>query len=212
MLDGHTVADMMTSPIVTVMVDTPLSDAIRILVAHRITSMPVIDRRGRLMGLLGQASLLGALCGRLGSTPMPLNEAQSRALAVTLQILEERCREIRRLLDDPAGDGTLYQVVDDIPTTMREPLLVQVATIEAAIARLAADYQLTAAPHSARQRLVALLSSSSEHLADTRPSKLRRYGSIDSGVVTSLDAALSQLLALIDTMRVEATAQYEEER
>ena len=142
---------------------------------------------------------------------MPLNEAQSRALAVTLQILEERCREIHRLLSGSVGDGTLYQVVDDIPATMHEPLLAQVATIERTIACLVAHYQLTAAPHSARQRLIALLSSSAEHLADTRPSKLRRYGPIDPHVVTSLDADVSRLLTLIDTMRVEAAARDQED-
>ena len=143
---------------------------------------------------------------------MPLNEAQSRSLAVALQILEERCQEIRRLLSGSTGEGRLYQVVDDIPATMREPLLAQIVAIEAPIARLAADYQLTAPPQSARQRLVVLLSSSWEHLVDTLPSAMRRYGPIEPDVATPLDADLSRLLALIDTMRNEATAQHEEAR
>jgi hypothetical protein len=142
---------------------------------------------------------------------MALNEAQSRSLATTLQILEERCQEMRRLLNDLLDDGMLYQVVQDIPATLRKSLLADVAAIEAMIARLAADYRLSVPAHSARQRLVALLSSSAEHLLDTRPSKLRRYGPVDPEVVAPLDAELSRLLALIDTMRGAAAAPHEEE-
>jgi len=142
---------------------------------------------------------------------MPLNEAQIRALTATLQILEERCHQMRRLISDSAADGILYQVVDDIPANARDRLLSNLAAIEAVVARLAAEYQLNAPPRSARQILVALLSSSWEHLEDTRPAKLRRYGPVDPQAAAPLNAELSRLLALMDTMRVAAEARHEEE-
>ena len=142
---------------------------------------------------------------------MALNEPQSRSLAATLQILEERCQQMRRLLNASPESGMLYQIVQDIPAPLRESLLADVAAIEAAIAHLTADYHLTVPTHSARQMLVALLSSSAEHLVDTRPSKLQRYGSVDPELIAPLDEQLSRLLALIDTMRGAASARREEE-
>jgi hypothetical protein len=134
---------------------------------------------------------------------MSLNEAQVRAVAVTLQVLEERCAQMRRLISNPAYDGALHQVVDDIPPAARGALLHQITAIEAMIARLAAEFQISASPHSARQMLVALLSSSWEHLEDTRPAKLRRYGPVDPVIATPLDAELARLVALITAMCAE---------
>jgi hypothetical protein len=142
---------------------------------------------------------------------MPLNEAQTRALATTLEILEQRCQQMRRLISDPAANGILHQVVDDIPATARDRILANLAAIEAVVARLAAEYQLTTQPRSARQILVALLSSSWEHLEDTRPAKLRRYGPVDPQAAAPLDAELARLLALMNTMRVAAAARHEDE-
>jgi hypothetical protein len=135
---------------------------------------------------------------------MSLNEAQVRAVAVALQVLEERCALMRQLISNPAHEGALHQVVDDIPPAARGVLLHQITAIEALIAHLAAEFQLSASPHSARQMLVALLSSSWEHLEDTWPAKLRRYGPVDPVIAAPLDAKLARLSALISAMCAEA--------
>jgi CBS domain-containing protein len=58
---GRTAADVMTSPVVTVAPDTPLAEAIRLMIAHRIKRLPVVDADGLLVGMVGRAGALAAL-------------------------------------------------------------------------------------------------------------------------------------------------------
>lgn len=57
----ETAGDLMTAPAITVSVhDTP-AGALRLMVQHRVKRLPVVDENGRLVGLLGRASLLRGL-------------------------------------------------------------------------------------------------------------------------------------------------------
>ncbi|MBW7884215.1 MAG: DUF190 domain-containing protein [Caldilineaceae bacterium] len=51
-------ADLMTSPVETISVNTPPAEALRLMVEKQIKRLPVVDDKGRLVGLLGRASLL----------------------------------------------------------------------------------------------------------------------------------------------------------
>ena len=58
---GRTAADIMTSPVVTVGLDTPIGQIIQLMIAHRVKRLPVLDADGRLAGLIGRAGVLAAL-------------------------------------------------------------------------------------------------------------------------------------------------------
>ena len=58
---GRIAADVMTSPVVTVMPDTPIAEAIRLMMTHKIKRLPVVDAGGRLVGLVGRAGVLAAI-------------------------------------------------------------------------------------------------------------------------------------------------------
>ncbi len=51
-------ADLMTREIVTVRPETPLADAIRLMLEHRVSGLPVVDGDGQLVGLLTEGDLL----------------------------------------------------------------------------------------------------------------------------------------------------------
>ncbi len=51
-------ADLMTRDIVTVGPEMPLADAIRLMLEHRVSGLPVADGTGRLVGLLTEGDLL----------------------------------------------------------------------------------------------------------------------------------------------------------
>ncbi len=57
----ETAVDLMTSPVVTITIDTTLMEALRLMVQHEIKRLPVVDENGRLVGLLGRNSLLRGL-------------------------------------------------------------------------------------------------------------------------------------------------------
>jgi CBS domain-containing protein len=58
---GRTAADVMTSPVVTVGLDTPIGQVIQLMITHRVKRLPVLDADGRLAGLIGRAGVLAAL-------------------------------------------------------------------------------------------------------------------------------------------------------
>ena len=51
-------ADVMAREIVTVGPETPLTDAIRLMLEHRVSGLPVVDGTGQLVGLLTEGDLL----------------------------------------------------------------------------------------------------------------------------------------------------------
>lgn len=69
-VDSMRVKDAMTSPAITVSPQTHCKDAAALLVRHRISALPVIDREGRLVGLVSEADLLS-----LETTPDPRSQA-----------------------------------------------------------------------------------------------------------------------------------------
>lgn len=65
-LKNLTAAAVMTSPVLTVKPDTPIINAVELMIERRIKRLPVVDEDGRLVGMVGRAALLGALLGAGG--------------------------------------------------------------------------------------------------------------------------------------------------
>ena len=57
-------ADLMTMPVFTVRAQTPLDEALRLMLRHQIKRLPVVDNDKRLIGLLGRSSLLNGIVGQ----------------------------------------------------------------------------------------------------------------------------------------------------
>ncbi len=70
---NETAVELMTTPAVTVDVEAPLSEALRIMLVHRLKRLPVVDRQLRLLGVLGRSSVLRGLM----DDPPALPEDQS---------------------------------------------------------------------------------------------------------------------------------------
>jgi CBS-domain-containing membrane protein len=51
-------SDLMTRPVHTVRIDTPVEQAAALLTRQQITALPVSDKHGRLVGILSEADLL----------------------------------------------------------------------------------------------------------------------------------------------------------
>ncbi|HRV92950.1 MAG TPA: DUF190 domain-containing protein [Anaerolineae bacterium] len=60
-LRQRTAAEIMTTPVMTVTLDTSLRDALRLLVEHSIKRLPVVDDQGQLAGLVGRGGILQAI-------------------------------------------------------------------------------------------------------------------------------------------------------
>jgi CBS domain-containing protein len=62
---GRAASDAMTSPVTTVREDAPVAEAIRLMMAHKVKALPVVDADGHLAGIVGRAGVLAALGGTL---------------------------------------------------------------------------------------------------------------------------------------------------
>jgi CBS domain-containing protein len=62
---AETAADLMTTPVNTILVTASPAAALRLMVQHGVKRLPVVDENGRLVGLLGRASLLRSLLDEL---------------------------------------------------------------------------------------------------------------------------------------------------
>jgi CBS domain-containing protein len=58
---GETAGQLMTLPVITIALDTPLSEVLSLMLRYQIKRLPVVDTEGCLQGLLGRNSLLNGL-------------------------------------------------------------------------------------------------------------------------------------------------------
>lgn len=70
----ETAADLMTTPAVTVALDAPLSEALRIMLMHKLKRLPVVDGERHLLGVLGRSSVLRGLMDDPGLPLEPQSE------------------------------------------------------------------------------------------------------------------------------------------
>jgi CBS domain-containing protein len=67
-LEATRIGELRTAPPVTVSPDTPVDDAVRTMLLHRIGHLPVVDG-GRLVGIIDMADACGVLVGGVGDAP-----------------------------------------------------------------------------------------------------------------------------------------------
>jgi CBS domain-containing protein len=71
---GETAGQLMTAPVITIRAETPLNEALRLMLRHQIKRLPVVDAEGHLLGLLGRNSLLNGLLAASAPAATPLTD------------------------------------------------------------------------------------------------------------------------------------------
>lgn len=90
--------DIMTSPVTMVTGDTPLKDAAEILVTREISALPVVDGRGKLIGILSEADIVP-----LELTPDPRAQMIPVPARAVAHIVEEAMTRDVVALPEDAG-------------------------------------------------------------------------------------------------------------
>ena len=101
-----TVKDIMTSSPVTVTPETPLQDAIKILVEQEVGGLPVLDPEGELVGILTQTDLMWRETGL--ETPPYIMLLDS---VIYLQNPLRHQEEVHKVLGQTVGEVMSKQVV-----------------------------------------------------------------------------------------------------
>jgi CBS domain-containing protein len=97
--------DVMTHPVRTVEGDVDLATAVRLMAERRVKRLPVVDRRGQLVGIVSRADVLRAIA----ALPEAPEQAEDRALG--------RARTV--------GDAVIAEVPVVSPETLAEEVLVK---------------------------------------------------------------------------------------
>lgn len=95
------VRDLMTASPITVRPGEPLRAAADLLAAHGVTALPVVDERGRVVGVLSEADLLGPGSGS-GPGPGDLAGTVGEAMSSVVVLVhpETDVAALRRVLVD----------------------------------------------------------------------------------------------------------------
>lgn len=104
------IADIMTAPVIRVHPDTLVSEALRVMMEHRVDGVPVVDDRNQVTGILTYADLL-----RHGRRQHP------RALDFFMfaMVVEEEESDVydrvRRILEMPVSQICVHEVITCLP-------------------------------------------------------------------------------------------------
>ncbi|MBU2694345.1 HPP family protein [Pimelobacter sp. 30-1] len=93
------VRDLMTASPITVRPGDPLRAAADLLAAHGVTALPVVDERGRVVGVLSEADLLGPGSGS-GAGDLAGTVGDAMSSVVVLVHPETDVATLRRVLVD----------------------------------------------------------------------------------------------------------------
>ncbi len=99
------VSELMTRPVLTVDEDTPVSEIARLMLDHKISGLPVVDRAGRLVGIVTESDLV--VQNANVHFPTFLQILDARIYLTSTRHFEE---ELRRALGTTAADVMTREV------------------------------------------------------------------------------------------------------
>ena len=114
---SKTVADVMTSEVLTVKKETPLKEAIQILADKKISALPVVAESGKLVGIISEGDLMWQESGVEAPPYIMLLDS-----IIYLQNPAQHDKEIHKALGQTVGE-----VMSDRPLTIKPEQLVREA-------------------------------------------------------------------------------------
>ena len=114
---SKTVAEVMTTDLITVSPETSLQDAIQILAEKEISGLPVVDQQGQLVGVISETDLTWQATGV--DTPPYVMLLDS---IIYLQNPAKHNQEVHKALGQTVGDA-----MSDRPITVKSSQLVREA-------------------------------------------------------------------------------------
>jgi len=100
------VADLMTSKVISVRGDDTLSEAIRLLADGHVSGLPVVDRKGAIIGVVSSSDIMEAEADGEGSTPEGREEVLVEEVMTRKPLMIDADAELRQ-----AAQEMLYEEV-----------------------------------------------------------------------------------------------------
>jgi len=129
-----------------------------------------------------------------------LNASQKNALRLTLGLLEDELRHLRRLLQKGEGQRLLLGIVDDLTEEEKSLLNERIDRLKSCVIRLNHAFDLTKEERAVRRIVKATSAYLSVQMEEIISDKLKGYGEISSKVKETLDPILNEMISILRQM------------
>ena len=129
-----------------------------------------------------------------------LNASQKNALRLTLGLLEDELRHLRRLLQKGEGQRLLLGIVDDLTEEEKSLLNERIDRLKSCVICLKHAFDLTKEERAVRRIVKATSAYLSVQMEEIISDKLKGYGEISSKVKETLDPILNEMISILRQM------------
>ena len=129
-----------------------------------------------------------------------LNPSQKNALRLTLELLEDELRRLRRLLQKGEGQRLLLHIVDDLTEEEKSLLNERIDRLISYVIHLKDSFDLTNRERVLRRIVKATSVYLSAQVEEVISDKLKGYGEISSKVKETLDPVLNEMISILRQM------------
>jgi len=129
-----------------------------------------------------------------------LNPIQKNALRVTLELLEDELRQLRRLLQKSEGERLLLHIVDDLTEEEKSLLNEGIDRLISYVIHLKDSFDLTNRERVLRWVVKATSVYLSAQVEEVISDKLKGYGEITLKVKETLDPILNEMISILRQM------------
>ena len=129
-----------------------------------------------------------------------LNEYQRRRVSITIRSLEKDLHVIEESLKSEGYSGIPIKIKNDIPSSVRNALILKVGLLKEKIGNIAENFALEMRTESISERIFSMLSFDWVSLEEIKAKRLRGYGEVSEGLHKSLDRKLDSLMGVVDEM------------
>ena len=129
-----------------------------------------------------------------------LNPSQKNALRLTLGLLEDELRRLRRLLQKGEGQRLLLHIVDDLTEEEKSLLNERIDRLISYVIHLKDSFDLTNRERVLRWIVKATSVYLSVQMEEVISDKLKGYGEITLEVKETLDPILNEMISILRQM------------
>jgi len=129
-----------------------------------------------------------------------LNPSQKNALRLTLGLLENELRRLRRLLQKSGGQRLPLHIVDDLTDEEKSLLNERIDRLISYVIHLRDSFDLTKEEREVCRIVKASLGYLSVQMEEVISDKLRQYGETTLEVKETLDPILNKMISILRQM------------
>jgi len=129
-----------------------------------------------------------------------LNPIQKNALRLTLELLEDELRQLRRLLQKGEGQRLLLHIVDDLTEEEKSLLNERIDRLISYVIHLKDSFDLTNRERVLRWIVKATSVYLSAQVEEVISDKLKGYGETTLEVKETLDPILNEMISILRQM------------